>query len=120
MIDLRSHNIAGPAQNEEVGPPNIAKPGKPTLTCRWQKASDGALVMVWSVVEATVPTLRVVTSNPNPPLRLESSSNEKLAAPSRPIRRMKSAVERAAIAVLLGASGFLTWMSFVVEHNDLL
>jgi hypothetical protein len=118
MTDLRGQNAAGLVNNEEVGPPNIAKAGKPRLACRWQRASDGALVMVWSVVEAKLPALRVVSTNPNP--RPESSSNDELAAPIRRTNRMKSAIERAAIAVLLGASGFLTWMSFVVEHNDLL
>ena len=120
MTNLRAQNVAGRVHSEETGPTNIAKPGKPRLTCRWQKASDGALVMVWSVVEANLPALRVVSSNPNRPPRSEGSSNDELATTSRRINRMKSAVERAAIAVLLGASGFLTWMSFVVEHNDLL
>ena len=120
MTDLRGQNAARHVHTEEIGPTKIAKPGKPRLTCRWQRASDGALVMVWSVVEAKLPALRVVSTNPNPPSRSESSSNDELAAPSRRTTRMKSAVERAAIAVLLGASGFLTWMSFVVEHNDLL
>jgi hypothetical protein len=116
MTDLRGQR---PIRNEELGPPIFAKPGKPRLTCRWQRAGDGALVMVWSVVEAKLPALRVVSSNPNVP-RPESPSNDQLAAPLRPMSLMKSAVERAAIAMLLAAGGFLTWMSFVVEHNDLL
>jgi hypothetical protein len=97
----------------------MAKPGKPHLACRWEQAADGALVMVWSVVEAKLPTLCVVSRKPAPPAAARMASYE-LAKVSRPTNRMRSAAERAAIALLLGASGFLTWMSFVVEHNDLL
>jgi hypothetical protein len=61
----------------------------------------------------------IIHRNPNPPAPDRAASDE-LAKPSRPINRMRSAGERATIALLLGASVFLTWTSFVVEHNDLL
>jgi hypothetical protein len=119
MTVLRNQDIQEPVRNAEVDPANMAKPGRHRLACRWEKAVDGALVMVWSVAEAKLPALRVVSSNPNPAAPDRVARNE-LAKPSRPMNGMRSAAERAAIALLLGASGFLTWMSFIVEHNDLL
>jgi hypothetical protein len=61
----------------------------------------------------------IIDRNPNLPAPDRAASDE-LAKSSQPINGMRSAAERAAIALLLGASGFLTWMSFVIEHNDLL
>jgi hypothetical protein len=61
----------------------------------------------------------IIDRNPNL-LAPDCAASNEVAKSSQPINGMRSAAERAAIAVLLGASGFLTWMSFVVEHNDLL
>jgi hypothetical protein len=81
MIDLRQ--------------PNLVAAGGPVskLSCRWHKASDGALVMVWSLAEATRPTLDLVSG---------------------------SLAERVAIILLLGVTASLTFAGFIAEHNDLL
>src|SRR5262245_10176138 len=104
MTNLRNENVEGPVRDAEAGPTNSSKPGRPSLACRWQKASDGALVMAWSLVEARVPALRIVSSNPP---RAQGATGDKLAAPSRRTNRIKSATERAAIVALLAAGGFL-------------
>jgi hypothetical protein len=69
-------------------------------TCRWQRASDGALVMVWSIAATKVPALRVVGGTD-----ADDKTNE---LRQRAIKRGKSLAERAAIALLLGVSGYLT------------
>jgi hypothetical protein len=82
----------------------------PRPECRWETASDGALVMVWSVAEAT-PALRVVGGNPN-----AARPADELAKVAQPISRVRAFGERAAIALLLGVSGYLTLISFVSDY----
>jgi hypothetical protein len=79
--------------------------------CRWENASDGALVMVWSLAEVASPVLRVVGGNPNAP---RPAAVDTKAAAS--IRRARLLGERAAIALLLGVGGYLTLISFVSDY----
>jgi hypothetical protein len=83
--------------------------------CRWEKASDGALVMVWSLAEAARPALRVVGGNPNAE---RSASADDLAKAAQPFGRMRSLGERAAIALLLGVSGYLTLVGFASDYTN--
>jgi hypothetical protein len=81
--------------------------------CRWETASDGALVMVWSLPEAAPPALRVVGGNPNPERRAPSHG---LAKAARPVAGARLLCERLAIALLLGVGGYLTLLSFVSDY----
>jgi hypothetical protein len=87
----------------------------PRLSCRWERASDGALVMVWSAAEAAPPNLRVVGGNPDAGRPAPADSFTKVA---RPISRARSVGERLAIALLLGVSGYLTLISFVSDYTN--
>jgi hypothetical protein len=81
--------------------------------CRWQTASDGALVMVWSLPEAAPPALRVVGGNPNAG---RPAPSHDLAKAARPVAGVRLLGERLAIALLLGAGGYLTLLSFVSDY----
>jgi hypothetical protein len=81
--------------------------------------TDGVLVMDWSLTEANRGAPRVVSGNLNSP-HSNHLSNSGLAKRAQPINRAKSVAERVAIVLLLGVGTFLTIMSFIVEHNDLL
>jgi hypothetical protein len=83
----------------------------PRPECRWETASDGALVMVWSVAEAGAPALRVVGGNPS-----VGRPADDLAKVAQPISRVRAFGERVAIALLLGVSGYLTLISFVSDY----
>ncbi len=83
--------------------------------CRWEKASDGALVMVWSLAEAAPPNLRVVGGNPNAG---RTAPADELAKAAQPISRARFVGERLAIALLLGVSGYLTLVSFVSDYTN--
>jgi hypothetical protein len=83
----------------------------PRPECRWQKATDGALVMVWSLAEAAPPALRLVGGNPN-----VARPADDLVKVAQPSGRVRSFGERAAIALLLGVSGYLTLISFVSDY----
>jgi hypothetical protein len=85
----------------------------PRPECRWEKATDGALVMVWSVAEAAPPALRVVAGNPN-----AGRPADDLAKAAEPISRARRLGERVAIALLLGVGGYLTLMSFVSDYTN--
>jgi hypothetical protein len=85
----------------------------PRPECRWETASDGALVMVWSLAEAAAPALRVVGGNPN---AARPAAVEDAAKTAQPVRRVRSLGERAAIAFLLGLGGYLTLISFVSDY----
>lgn len=90
----------------------IPKFRTPRPECRWERASDGALVMIWSV-EAAPPALRVVGGNPN-----AGRPADHLAKAAQPINRARAFGERAAIALLLGVSGYLTLISFVSDYTN--
>jgi hypothetical protein len=101
MTDLRQAGVPVP------------KFRSPRPECRWEKADGGALVMVWSVAAAAPPALRVVGGNPNagrPP------AVDQPAKVARPVRRVRSLGERFAIALLLGAGGYLTLISFTSDY----
>ncbi len=98
MTDLRQTGVVVP------------KFRTPRPECRWEAASDGALVMVWSVAETT-PALRVVGGNPN-----VGRPADDLAKAAQPVSRVRAFGERAAIALLLGVSGYLTLISFVSDY----
>jgi hypothetical protein len=83
----------------------------PRPECRWEKASDGALVMVWSVAEAAPPALRVVAGNPN-------AGRDALANAAQPVSRARRLGERVAIALLLGVGGYFTLISFVSDYTN--
>jgi hypothetical protein len=87
----------------------------PRPECRWEKASDGALVMVWSVAEAARPALRVIGGNPNAQRPTPADDSAKAA---QPIGRMRSLGERVAIALLLGVSGYLTLIGFASDYTN--
>jgi hypothetical protein len=93
----------------------IPKFKTPRPECRWEKASDGALVMVWSVPEPAPADLRVVGGNPNAG-RL--APTDEPAGAAKAIARVRSAGERVAIALLLGASGYLTLISFMSDYAN--
>jgi hypothetical protein len=85
----------------------------PRPECRWEKASDGALIMVWSVAEAAPPALRVVGGNPH-----AGRPADDVAKAEQPIGRVRSVGERLAIALLLGVSGYLTLISFTSDYTN--
>ncbi len=85
----------------------------PRPECRWEKAADGALVMVWSVAEAAPPALRVVGGNPSAGRPVAVDEVAKVA---RPIRRVRMLGERFAIALLLGVGAYLTLISFTSDY----
>jgi hypothetical protein len=87
----------------------------PRPECRWQKASDGALVMVWSVAEAAPAALRVVGGNANAGLLVLADEPTKAA---KAITRVRSVGERVAIALLLGVGGYLTLISFTSDYAN--
>jgi hypothetical protein len=101
MTDLRQAEVAVP------------KFRSPRPECRWEKADDGALVMVWSIATAAPPALRVVGGNPNAgrPVAVDE-----LAKAAGPLRRARSLGERFAIAMLLGVGGYLTLISFTSDY----
>jgi hypothetical protein len=103
MSELRHPNFELSGQTEPTPIPKfrIARP-----TCRWQKASDGALVMVWSLADTTRPALRVIGGT-------DADDKHKKA-----MNRAKALVERAAIALLLGVNGYLTLLSFVSDYTN--
>jgi hypothetical protein len=101
MTDLRQVDVAVP------------KFRSPRPECRWEKADDGALVMVWSVATAAPPALRVVDGNPNAGRPVAA---DELARAARPVRRARSLGERFAIAMLLGVGGYLTLISFTSDY----
>jgi hypothetical protein len=86
----------------------------PRPECRWQEASGGALVMVWSLADTTSPALRVVGGNPN----AGRPAADDAAKAARPISRARVVGERLAIALLLGVSGYLTLLSFVSDYTN--
>jgi hypothetical protein len=104
MSDLRQAGVAVP------------KFRTPRPQCRWGKASDGALVMVWSIEEVAPPALRVVGGNPSAGRPVAVDDPAKAA---QPIPRARSLGERAAIALLLGVGGYLTLMSFTADYANL-
>jgi hypothetical protein len=85
----------------------------PRPECRWEKAADGALVMVWSVAAAAAPALRVVADNPN---AARPAPVDNVAKAARPVRRARSIGERFAIAMFLGVGGYLTLISFTSTY----
>jgi hypothetical protein len=93
----------------------VPKFKSPRPGCRWEKASDGALVMAWSFAEAARPALRVVGGNPNAERPTPADDSAKAA---QPIGRMRSLGERAAIALLLGVSGYLTLVGFTSDYTN--
>ena len=87
----------------------------PRPECRWEKASDGALVMVWSIAEAAPPALRLVGGTPDAgrPAPVEGFAEE-----AQPTRRARAFGERVAIAALLGVGGYLTLFSFASDYAN--
>jgi hypothetical protein len=85
----------------------------PRPECRWEKASDGVLVMVWSVAQAESLALRVVGGNPD---MARPAAGHDLAKAASPVNRARYLGERAAIALLLGIGGYLTLISFVSDY----
>jgi hypothetical protein len=86
----------------------------PRPECHWQTASDGALVMVWSLAAAPA-ALRVVDGNPDAGRAVPAPD---LARATRTVKRVRRVGERAAIALLLGVGGYLTLMSFVSDYAN--
>ena len=101
MTDLRQADVAVP------------KFRSPRPECRWEKADDGALVMVWSIAIAAPPALRVAGGNPKAgrPVAVDEP-----AKAVRPVRRARSLRERFAIAMFLGLGGYLTLISFTSAY----
>jgi hypothetical protein len=118
MTELRKANIARASRIDQAAS-SVFELGTRQPTCRWQRASDGALVMVWSLTEADRSALRVVSGDLNPP-PFSCVSNNGLAKSAQLINRAKAVAERAAIVLLLAGSAFLAFTSFMTEHNDLL
>jgi hypothetical protein len=104
MTDLRQTGAALP------------KFSTPRPSCRWQKADDGALVMVWSLADAAPPALRVVAGNPNAGRPVPAKD---LARAARPINRARSFAERVAIALFLSVGGYLTLLSFASDYASI-
>jgi hypothetical protein len=88
------------------------------LTCRWHKASDGALVTHWSLAEETRPALGIVSDNLNSP-RPDAVPNKGRGKKAQLINRAKALAEPVAIILLIGIGAFLAVMSFMTQHNDL-
>jgi hypothetical protein len=91
----------------------------PRLTYRWQKGSDDALVMVWSLDEAKVHASSSLSGAPTSQPR-ELVPIEGIACSRQAKSRSQIVVEGIAIAVILSVTGFGTVMCFLVEHNNLL
>ena len=119
MTELQKRNFSGASGADRDPALPVSELGTPHPTCRWQKASDNALVMVWSLTEENRGAPRVVSGNLSS-RRSNCVSNNGLVKKAQPINRARSPAERAAIVLLLGVSAFLTVMSFIFEHNDLL
>jgi hypothetical protein len=105
MTELQKANLARASRVDQAAS-SVSEFGTPHPTCRWQKASDGALVMVWSLTEADRSALRVVSGDLNSP-RSSRVSNNGLAKRAQLINRTKAVAERAAIVLLLAGSAFL-------------
>jgi hypothetical protein len=95
---------------QQTGVP-IPKFRTPRPECRWETASDGALVMAWSVAQAAPPALRVVGGNPNAGRPVDD-----LAKAALLVSRVRTVGERFAIALLLGIGGYLTLISFTSDY----
>jgi hypothetical protein len=82
----------------------------PRPTCRWEKASYGALVMVWSIADTRRPALHTVSG---------TDADSKINEPRRKVmNRARSLSERAAVALLLVVSGYLTLLSFTSDYTN--
>ncbi|MGO9235487.1 MAG: hypothetical protein ACLP4V_15975 [Methylocella sp.] len=88
------------------------------LGYRWQKASDDTLVMDWYFADTKAQACLLISKpEAQPP---ERERNEDYSYQRPPTTRMSFAVKWIGIAIILGGSGVLTLMSFLIEHNDLL
>ena len=88
------------------------------LGYRWQKASDDTLVMDWYFADTKAQACSLISRpDTQPP---ERARNDGHLYQRPPTTRMRFAVEWIGIAIILGGTGVLTLMSFLIEHNDLL
>jgi hypothetical protein len=86
------------------------------LSYRWQKASDDSLVMDWYFADTKAEACSLKPDTQPP----ERERNDSHIYQRPPTTRIRFAVEWIWIAIILGGSGVLTLMSFLIEHNDLL
>ncbi len=88
------------------------------LGYRWQKASDDTLVMDWYLADTNAQACSLISKpEAQPP---ERERNEDYSYQRPPMTRVRFAVEWIGIAIILGGTGVLTLMSFLIEHYDLL
>ena len=88
------------------------------LGYRWRKASDDTLVMDWYLADANAQACSLISEPETQPPERERNDGRLYQQP--PTTRMNFAVEWIGIAIILGGTGVLTLMSFLIEHNDLL
>ena len=88
------------------------------LNYRWQKASDDTLVMEWYFADTKAQACSLISKPEAQPPERERNDGHLYQRP--PTTRMRFAVEWIGIAIILGGSGVLTLVSFLIEHNDLL
>jgi len=86
------------------------------LGYRWQKASDDTLVMDWYFTDTKARSCSLKPDTQPP----ERERNDSHIYQRPPMTRVRFAAEWIGIAIILGGSGVLTLMSFLIEHNDLL
>jgi hypothetical protein len=109
MTAFNQLNLVAAGEVDQIALP-ISK-----LRCRWHKANDGALVMTWSLAEATRPALDL-----NSPRSDAVPTVPAIGFWKKAQLRSKAVAEHFAIALLLGGGALLAFASFMVDHNDLL
>ena len=105
------------------GPSDAIHPSLPNaralhLGYRWQKASDDTLVMDRYFADTKAQACSLINKPEAQPPERERNDGRLYQRP--PTTRMRFAVEWIGIAIILGGTGVLTLMSFLIEHNDLL
>jgi hypothetical protein len=74
--------------------------------------------MDWYFADTKAQTCSLISKPDTQPPERERNDGHLYQRP--PTTRMRFAVEWIGIAIVLGGSGVLTLMSFLIEHNDLL
>jgi hypothetical protein len=115
VTNMRDGNVDAACRKSQTYPSSREAP---RLACRWQKDTDGALVMAWSLGDAEAHALYSLNgqADSQPPKRVAYD----FVYRPQPTNRVKSVAEGIAIAVLLCIGIYVTFMGFFIEHSDLL
>jgi hypothetical protein len=117
--DQICHNDAdGDPARQTQSTPSLPNARALYLSYRWLKTSDDTLVMDWYFADTKAQACSLISKPDTQPQELARNDGHLYQRP--PTTRMRFAVEWIGIAVILGGTGVLTLMSFLIEHNDLL